>query len=231
MAPPDPVAERIGPAENGRRDAEALGSGRPSVRTAVLDRTALSIGVGVREEAPMVRRARDLGVPVLRRSTGGTGILHGPGDVVWSVVLPRGDPRIGPDRAAAFGRLGAGAVDWLAGYGVASAWIPSPSRSPECCPLGGRGRVLAIADGGRVLSGAAQHLAAGALLHHAAVPRRIDRELCRAIFAFDTPAGPEELVGTDDLGIDRTPEAIAQEIAAAIGRRLGLPRPPTGPAP
>ncbi len=203
-----------------RLEEELLQAAQPAVRVTIVRAPALSIGIGVPEGADYVVRAREIGLPIVRRTTGGTGILHAPGDLLWSVVLPRGDPRIGPDLASAYARLGAGVVDWLAAHAIRSAWIPAPGLSASCCPLGPRGRALTIDD--RVLSGAAQHLTSRGFLHHGSLPRRIDRAQHAEVFGLRDPEETGRLLGTSDLGIDEPPAAIAGAVERAIERRIGL---------
>lgn len=158
---------------------------------------------------------------MLRRSTGGTGVLHAPGDLAWSVVLPRGDARIGPTLNSAYARLGRGAATWLAGHGRPAEWGPAPGRSTGCCLLSGRGEVLRVE--GRVVGGAAQHRSATALLHHGVLPRAFDRDLHRAVFDFSSSEDVDRMVGWGELEIDVAPELAAATLAAAVRAALAIP--------
>jgi lipoate-protein ligase A len=211
-------ATRRTPQEDTERHEELLRVGTVAYAVAVLDRPALSIGIGVSPAADFVQRAREGGLTVVRRTTGGSGVLLGEGDVTWAVVLPRGDPRIGPSLTAAYARLGAPLLSVLARHGIGGAWVPSPGRSLGCCLLGGRGRVLAIDRG--VLSGAAQHLTRQALLHHGTLPRRVDRAAHRAVFDGEDRAAFDRLIGTRDLGIAEEPETVRDELARAFAQLL-----------
>lgn len=207
-------------AENEADDRELLRVGAPAVRTAVLTDRSLSIGVGVREGDPMVVRARGVGMTVLRRSSGGTGVVHAPGDVAWAVVLPRDDRRRGPDLSAAYDRLGRGAADVYRTRGFEAAWLPSPGRSERCCLLGYRGRALSV--GGRVVGGAAQHLTGRALLHHGVLPFEVDRAAHGTLFGLE-PGDVELLAGTNDFGFGIPSEELALELRKRILGSLGIP--------
>jgi len=59
-----------------------------------LDRPALVLGSGQREDVADVDAARALGVDVVRRNSGGGAVLLVPGGCLWvDVLLPRGDSR------------------------------------------------------------------------------------------------------------------------------------------
>lgn len=202
-----------------RTQEELLRRGEPAVHLAVLSGTVLSVGVGVPEDAPYVRRADSLGVPTARRSSGGTGILHLDRDLVWAVVLPRSDPRVGRDFVRAYPRLGAGLVTALAGHGVSASWVPAPGLSAEYCPLGPRGYVLEL--DGAVVGAAAQHLTGSTLLHHGTLSLSVDRALVAQLFAFPDPSIVERLTGLDEQGLRERPDRLAGEVGGALASDLG----------
>jgi lipoate-protein ligase A len=200
-------------------DQRALRAARPAVRVSVVTDAALSFGVGVPSSAPYLARARELGLSTARRSSGGTGVVHAPGDLVWSIVLPRDDPRVGRRFVRAYGRLGRGVVRCLGACGIEAGWTAPAGLSESCCVLGSRGEVLAVGD--RALGGAAQHLSATALLHQGMVPREVDRRLAARIFDL-APATADRLIGLRDLGIDAPPTKLARRLADAIALDLGF---------
>jgi lipoate-protein ligase A len=197
--------------ENIRRDGAALALGRPHVRVARISAPALSIGVGQASNVASARRARALGLPVLRRTTGGTGVLLGDGDVLWSIVLPRDDPRIGRDFVQAYGRLGLGVVHTLASFGVEAEWGPALGLSEEFCFLGSRG--CALTSGGKALGGAAQHATRTAVLHHGVVPLTLDRQRMEAVFGL-APAFSEPKLTTL---VELVPSVNPISFAARLG--------------
>jgi lipoate-protein ligase A len=203
--------------ENVRTDEVILRRAVPAVRAAVLADRAVSFGVGVRPDTEYLAAASKAGLPTVRRSTGGTGLLHGPGDLAWSIVLPRTDPRVGRDYVRAYARLGEGIVRFLAERGVSAKWTEPPGTSPGYCLLSARGSVLAVRE--RVLGGAAQHLARGALLHHGILPMELDRPLLGTVFGL-----PEEairrLTSLRELGVEGAPEALAWKLVARLSGAL-----------
>ncbi len=195
-------------------DESSLRAGQLSIRVSVLGQASLSCGVGDPWPTPLASAAVAQGFDVVRRTTGGTGLLHLAGDLTWSVVLPRSNPRVGRDFARAYGRLGRGAVTFLAGLGLDGAWIPAPGVSERYCTLSARGQVLAAR--GRILGGAAQHATAAALLHQGAISVGLDRDAIDRIFGLSPPGLSERLTGLRDLGISASSEDLATRLEAAI---------------
>ena len=88
----------------------------------MLSDRAISVGVEVRRDVDYLARARDEGWTVVRRSTGGAAVVHAPGDIAWTLVLPRTDPRVGNDYARRYDRLGRAVVRFLEREGVDARW-------------------------------------------------------------------------------------------------------------
>jgi lipoate-protein ligase A len=203
-------------------DEQVLRSGAPAVRVVTLADVALSVGVGVRGDAEYLARARAAGITVVRRTSGGTGVLHGTGDLAWSVVLPRTDPRVGSDYVHGYGRLGAGVLRFLDGLGLPAAWGPPPNLVPGFCVLSGRGQVLTVE--GRILGGAAQHVTRSALLHQGMVALAVDRERIAELFEISHATLTERLTGLRELGVATAPDALAEKLAREITENLANSR-------
>jgi lipoate-protein ligase A len=214
------VAFGISCAEEFAEDARLLRTGAPAIRVAMLGDAALSYGVGVRDTAEYLASARAMGLPVVRRTTGGTGVLHAPGDLAWSVVLPRTHPAAGRDFVRSYGRLGEGAVRFLRDRGIAAEWVPAPGLAADLCFLSARGEVLSV--GPRVLGGAAQHVTRDALLHQGVVPLHVDRRRLQAVFAVPLALLTDRLVGLRELGVRERPEVLAQELLESLAGATGV---------
>ncbi|MCI4343053.1 MAG: hypothetical protein L3J92_02925 [Thermoplasmata archaeon] len=204
-----------------RTEEVLLRRGAPAIHVAVMEGTTVSYGVGVPESAPYLSSAHRHGIPATRRSSGGTGVLHLPGDLVWAVILPRSDPRVGRDFTRAYARLGAGLVTALAYHGVEATWEPAPGLSDEYCPLGSRGEVLAV--GGRVVGAAAQHLSGTALLHQGTLSLDVDRDLVRDLFGFPDDSLAHHLASVAEFGVRAHPKALAEGVSEALVAALGPP--------
>jgi lipoate-protein ligase A len=232
MAPPAPsekssrlplLVDGSSCAESVRADDLLLRRGQPVVRVTILEDRSVSYGVNVPEDAPYLLRARAAGISTVRRSTGGTGVLHDRGDLAFTIVLPRDDPRVGRDFVRAYARLGAGIARWYGTHGIEARWGAPAGVLDDYCLLGPRGQILRAR--GRVVSGAAQHLTGRALLHHGAVPARVDRELIGRLFEAPSRAPFEALGGFVELGLDGPRSDLARELGEAIVSALDRPSP------
>ena len=203
-------------ADSVREDEALLRSGRPAVRVAVLGDQALSVGAGTSRVAGCLARAAAEGIPVVRRSSGGTGVLHAIGDLAWSIVLPRAHPLVGRDFVRSYDRLGQGTTRFATTLGLAAVWEAAPGLSEDCCLLGGRGQILSV--GGKILGGAAQHVTGRALLHHGILPYRIDRKAQCRVFALESPGPGDRLTDLRELGVTAPLERLARALAEAIAR-------------
>jgi lipoate-protein ligase A len=216
--PNDLPVPSLGPEEYTRGDEELLRKGLPAARVAVISTGALSVGVSQRDDSPNIERARRLGIPIVRRSTGGLGIWHAPGDLVWSLVLPRSDVRVGRDFSKAYARLGTGPVRFLDALGVQAAWRPPLGLHTECCLLSGRGSVLTVA--GRALGGAAQHITRAALLHHGVLPYRLDPSRLQALFDLSPEVVVQSLTGLEEVAPGLTPTVLAERLHSVLASEI-----------
>jgi lipoate-protein ligase A len=205
-------------AENLARDATALATGRAHVRVARLSDRTLSFGIGRPPSDAVADRARARGIPILHRSTGGTGVLHEPGDLVLSVILPRRHPQVGSDFVRAYDRLGAGVVAALGGLGIRARWAGPLHLSDELCLLGSRGSALSI--GPRVLGGAAQHLTHDALLHHVVLARSVDRTMVSHLFDMDVAILEQRLAALTEETAPKELESLPERLLAATRAAL-----------
>ncbi len=214
-----PTTPTVRVAEQLARQERLLRAGRPAVDVTIVRDPTVSYGVRVPPTSPYLERARALGVAVAARATGGTGLLHLEGDLLWAIVLERQDPRVGRDFVHAYARLGEGVVRFLAAEGIRARWSEPPRLADDYCTLGSGGEVLA--DGSAILGGAAQHATSAALLHHGAVSLTVDRTRVDRLFGFEAPSPSSRLAGLRELGVERTPAELAERLARALGDAIG----------
>lgn len=203
-----------------RVDEELLSLGAPSVRIGFFAEGAVSLGVSQREVGLIAERARAAELPVVRRSSGGTSLLHLPGDLFWSVVLPRGHPMAGSGYVHRYAGLGSGWVEFLRRRKVSCRWDAPSLRNEEYCLLSSRGRALVVGD--RSLGGASQHVTHRALLHHGVVPATLRPDLLHAIFGLPAETIAHGLTSLQGEGVSVEVNDLP-ELADAIERGLGEP--------
>jgi len=196
--------------ESVRQDEALLAAGRPAVRVAVVLDRAITLGVAQPTTDPAALRARSEGLAVVSRSTGGAGLLHLPGDLAWTLVLPRDHPAAGHDFVSGYERLGAGVVAFLAESGIRAEWSEPFGLSESYCLLGSRGRVLTA--GGKAIGGAAQHATRDALLHQGVLNRSVDRDLLARVFDLPATTVEQKVSGFAELGVGRSPVDLAERL-------------------
>ncbi len=196
-----------------------LRAGSAAGHVAVVGAPAVSYGVRVDPESSYLSRARSSGLPTVPRSTGGTGVLHLEGDLLWALVLPRADPRVGRDHVRAYVRLGAPVVTALGRLGIPAAWRAAPALVDDYCTLSSLGEVLVAGEA--IVGGAAQHATATAVLHHGGISWRVDRPAVDRLFGLAAGGPSSRLAGIGSRSSGRTPS----DVAAAIAMELAAPLP------
>ncbi|MCI4351005.1 MAG: hypothetical protein L3K15_05780 [Thermoplasmata archaeon] len=198
-------------------DREQLAAGRRVAYVTEIDAAAVSAGISVDLAAsPALRRANELGVRVVRRTTGGSVVLVRPGDLLWSIVEPLHARESRRSLLHAYERLGSGAVTWLRNLGLESRWSEPFAASDEFCLLGARGSVLTAS--GRALGGAAQHSTARAMLHHGLIVRSIDRRLLARLFDLTPELLARTTTSLEEMGVAE--RARANDLESAIATSL-----------
>ena len=196
---------------------EAVASGRspPTLRLYTFSPTSVTIGYfqGL-SRSVRLGEAERLGVPVVRRFTGGGAVVHAEdGELTYSIAtLAEGSLR---DVEESYRVICGAVVDALRHMGVAAEYSPPND----------------VVVGGRKVSGNAQARRRGALLQHGTILYRAPRELMERLLVVpreklashgaakvsDRVAGVEEV-----LGRRVTAEEIAEHLVDAVSNRLGL---------
>jgi lipoate-protein ligase A len=202
----------------------------PTVRFYAWDRPTVSLGYAQSLDAAVDRAyCAAAGIPLVRRATGGSALLHEPParEVTYSVTagagaFPGADDVletyrvVGRGLAAGFARLGA-AVEV-----VDVARARRGAAAPAFCFA--RTGAYEIAAAGKKLVGSAQRRRAGAFLQHGAVLLSVDRARLEAVFP-GTRAGTADLTTLETLlgrspGFDEVVAALAAGLASALGAPL-----------
>jgi lipoyl(octanoyl) transferase len=152
-------------------DAVAMKLSPPTVRLYRWDGPAVSIGRSQKlSTAVAVEACRTLGVPVIRRPTGGRAVLHG-GDQTLSIVVPVAALGAkGGSVVASYRLLSEGIIAGLGELGLDVRFAlesPQPERSEDC--FASRARVDLVTPGGGKLVGSAQRRSGGVILQQSSV--------------------------------------------------------------
>ena len=126
---------------------------------------ALSLGRFQPDDDVDVEACARLGVEVVRRPTGGKGLLHG-GDLTYAVAMPRPDGAAGGVDAV-YELLAGALIAGLARLGVAAAVARHDGPAGPVCFAAQQGADLRVGD--RKLCGSAQVRHAGAVLQHGSI--------------------------------------------------------------
>jgi len=183
--------------------------------------------------------ARDEGVEVVRRSSGGGPVLWDAGLLSLDAVLPPGHPLAGHDVVEAYRWLGeaiASALRTLGVEGVEVASVPraraaalSPGPAAEAC-FGGLSPHEVLVGGRKVVGLSQARRRPGALLQAGILMRldaaRLARLLCRdSAFARDLAAGA---AGLGDLRPALAPGDVVGAVDRAVAERAGALLEPDG---
>jgi lipoate---protein ligase len=116
------------PAEEQRWNAAALAGGvrLPAIRIWTYGRAGVVLGRAQRPDDALLRRAREAGVGVHERLTGGGAVLVGPWLLAASVVLPPGHRLVAPSIPASYGWFGEAHASVLRELGIEPRVVTRP---------------------------------------------------------------------------------------------------------
>lgn len=166
--------------------AGAVGAGRTDPTLRLYGWTRPSVSLGYAEAAAGavdLEACRRLGIPLVRRITGGRAVLHGPGELTYSLSLPLAGIWARLSVTEAFGLLGQGLLGMLARLGI-RATLGSVDRGAgvPAGPCFLARRVPAVLVGGRKLIGSAQRRGEGWVLQHGSLLVEYDEAEHAAVF-------------------------------------------------
>lgn len=196
---------------------ERAAVGRCTLMLASWPKPVVVLGYAQPAEDVDLAACRRLGLPVVRRVTGGTGVVHDR-DLAVSLALPASHPWAG-GIVSLYGRF----LDVLepalraAGSPVRRPEKPSPARrdrSPIC--FEDRLADTLIVGGGKAV-GCAQTRRRGGVLIHAAILCRLDASLVASVFGVDPERVRRNLAPALDPDRRATAEAVLVDgVAAAL---------------
>jgi len=143
----------------------------PTLRLYAWEPPCLSLGRGQPQSDVDIQALQAAGYGLVRRPTGGRGILH-IDELTYSVVAPESEPRVAGGIVESYRRLSTGIVRGLELLGVRDIVADQRVRNrnahgPVCFEVPADYEITA---GGRKLVGSAQMRSKGVVLQHGAVP-------------------------------------------------------------
>jgi lipoate-protein ligase A len=206
-------------AENMRRDEALLSRALPAVRLYGWSPEAVSLGNSQTVADIDEAAARDYQLDIVKRGTGGGGILHNASEVTYAVVVPIDHPQLPRALPASFALLGAGVLAALRALGVPAELESVPDLTREAlCYVRKQGTNLVVA--GKKISGGAQRRTRAAVLQHGTVI--VDRDEARLARVFRTDAATvvERVTSLRELGNQATRADITAALVTGFAEAL-----------
>jgi lipoate-protein ligase A len=199
-------------AENMRRDELLHAAVTPTVRLYGWKPEAISLGNSQSEADIDFDVVREYGLDIVKRGTGGGGILHNATEVTYAVVLPIDHPGLNTNITESFGLMSRGVVHALRSLGLPAELESMPDRTRDAlCYVRVQGTNVMVR--GRKISGGAQRRTKWGVLQHGTVI--VDRDEARLARVFRADPTAIEAKVTS-LAIEGKAPARSDLIAALV---------------
>jgi len=209
-------------AENMARDEALLAEGAPTVRLYGWRPACVSLGRAQTEVDLDADAARAWGFDVVRRATGGGGILHNEEEVTYAVILPLDHPALPRDITGSFAYLSAGVVEALRVLGLpAEVESVADNTRDALCYVRKQGTNVVVR--GRKISGGAQRRTDKAILQHGTIIVRRDEERSARVFRTPIEDIRARVTSLEEEGVSVSREKLVEALAASFRRTLGGP--------
>jgi lipoate-protein ligase A len=216
-------------ADNMQRDELLHARAEPALRLYGWAPEAVSLGNSQTADDVDLAAVRELGLDLIKRATGGGGILHNAREVTYAVIVPLGHPGLPRDLPGSFAYLGQGVVTALRRLGLPAELESVPDLTREAlCYVRKQGTNVMVR--GKKISGGAQRRSRSAVLQHGTVI--VDRDELRLARVFR--ADPELVrarvtsLTCEGLAVERA--ALVEALIAGFTDSLGPLVPAAWPA-
>ncbi len=200
-------------AENMRRDELLHDAARPIVRLYGWQPEAVSLGNSQSEADIDLEVVREYGLDVVKRGTGGGGILHNAVEITYAVVLPIQHPRLTTNITESFGLLSRGVVNALRALELPAELESMPDRTRDAlCYVRIQGTNVMVR--GRKISGGAQRRTKWAVLQHGTVIFERDDARIARVFRADPGLIEAKVTSLGLEGITPTREKMIEALVA-----------------
>lgn len=191
----------------------------PTLRLYGWDRPTLSVGYAQDVFGEIeVERCRDLGIPVVRRPTGGRALLH-QHELTYSLIAPISLPEFPSSLLGTHRSIARALLAGLEQLGVGGAVLASGRkpfqgrnsfRSPSCLASLNHGE---IEIRGAKLVGSAQRRTKRAFLQHGSILIRCDRSLMHSLFKYRPGDSRSRSIETLNRKVTTLEECLGREIS------------------
>jgi len=203
-------------ARNMQRDLELLAEGLPTIRFYGWAPACVSLGYPQPESDVDLEAARELGIDVVRRPTGGGAILHAEDEVTYSVILPRS---MAPgDLFASYRFVAQGVRNALASFGLEGSWLEGHTGRDPLCYMREEG--VSIGVDGRKISGGAQKRTKTHLLQHGTLLVSSDLERNARLFRLSPETIARHVTSLRDHGVRPSRREVTNAMLQGFARAL-----------
>ena len=206
--------------ENMRRDDVLLARAEPVVRLYGWVPEAISLGNSQTEAVIDLDVAREYGLDIIKRGTGGGGILHATTEVTYAVIVPIDFDAMPRDLPGSFAFLGDGVLRALRALGLPAQIDSQPDRTRDAlCYVRQQGTNIVV--GGKKISGGAQRRTRNAVLQHGTVIIDRDEVRCARVFRTDEQTITARVTSVRAEGKDPSRTQVIDALVAGYTETFG----------
>lgn len=207
-------------AENMRRDELLLARAEPMLRIYGWTPETVSLGNSQTETDVDLAAIRELGLDMVKRSTGGGGILHNATEVTYAVVVPIDHPGLPRDLPRSFAYLGQGVVIALRRLGLPAELESVADLTREAlCYVRKQGTNVVVH--GKKISGGAQRRTRSAVLQHGTIILDRDEQRLGRVFRADLAIVSARVTSLRCEGIAAARDVVIETLADSFAQIFG----------
>jgi len=207
-------------AENMRRDELLLERAVPVLRLYGWAPEAVSLGNSQTEHDVDAAAVREFGLDIVKRGTGGGGILHNATEVTYAVVVPIDFPGLPRDLPRSFAYLGQGVIVALRRLGLPAELESVADLTREAlCYVRKQGTNVVVH--GKKISGGAQRRTRSAVLQHGTIIIDRDEHRLSRVFRTDPATVCARVTSLRREGVDASRDVVIETLLDSFAQVFG----------